>query len=336
MEDDEFNRLFNDGAMKSVSKRQLTFVEREWKNIIATKEMSTVGFCFTGEGDTVVCFACKGVLSSWKAGSVPLAKHLKAFPDCQFARDLANKCKRGSNLQFDNATAATANTAYDDSDFEDIIRLVEKSFYRSECNRLLSFAKSSTYFPEKPQEIARAGFYCKEDSLDTVKCFACLVEVKTWNRSDNSRLSTRKYHQIVLSKDESRAETKTPIKAKRDDPMHATAKHKEYVRENQRMESFSTWPECHFIKPIALAKAGFFKSGEKDEVTCFYCGVGLGYWEPGDDPLEEHGKGNSSCKWLKLLKSKNKVKEAKRKSDITKSSFEQKGGDTVKDPGQQK
>lgn len=52
-----------------------------------------------------------------------------------------------------------------------------------------------------------------------------------------------------------------------------------------------------------MANAGFIFTPDeacRDKVTCVYCGLELGMWEPGDDPWLEHQEGSPGCSfWRK-------------------------------------
>lgn len=53
--------------------------------------------------------------------------------------------------------------------------------------------------------------------------------------------------------------------------------------------------------PRSLAAAGFFFNPEVssiDRVECFCCKRGLGSWEKGDDPFQEHyNRAENECAW---------------------------------------
>merc|ERR550517_2244542 len=53
-------------------------------------------------------------------------------------------------------------------------------------------------------------------------------------------------------------------------------------------------------RPEQMAKAGFFYEGVSDQVKCFSCDGGLGSWEEGDSPEEEHAKWFPGCTYLQL------------------------------------
>ncbi|KFR06549.1 Baculoviral IAP repeat-containing protein 1, partial [Nipponia nippon] len=60
--------------------------------------------------------------------------------------------------------------------------------------------------------------------------------------------------------------------------------------EGVRLDSFKTWPAEARVEATALAKAGFFYTGEGDKVQCFNCAGCLHKWEEGEDPREGHAK----------------------------------------------
>jgi hypothetical protein len=54
------------------------------------------------------------------------------------------------------------------------------------------------------------------------------------------------------------------------------------------------WP-VDFIKPEDLAANGFIYTGNKDIVTCVFCGIRLEKWRPDETPQEEHKYWNPCC-----------------------------------------
>lgn len=70
----------------------------------------------------------------------------------------------------------------------------------------------------------------------------------------------------------------------------------------ERLRTFSTWPGVQ--TPESLASVGFFRTKQYvDEVQCYSCGIRICDWEPHDDPLSEHLRWSSSCRFANLLKS---------------------------------
>ena len=75
-----------------------------------------------------------------------------------------------------------------------------------------------------------------------------------------------------------------------------------YENYEQRLNTFERfWPISIRQNGMMMAKAGFFYRGFGDIVTCFSCGVSLHKWLQNDDPIAEHRKFNTNCKFICLL-----------------------------------
>lgn len=49
-----------------------------------------------------------------------------------------------------------------------------------------------------------------------------------------------------------------------------------------------------------MARAGFYfkpTQGEEDNAACFLCQKNMSFWEPEDDPAEQHGRHGTTCGW---------------------------------------
>ena len=62
------------------------------------------------------------------------------------------------------------------------------------------------------------------------------------------------------------------------------------------------WPKSTELSPEKLAEAGFFHTGEKDILCCFYCGVRVREWENKDCPFEEHFYWSPFCDYMEMIK----------------------------------
>ena len=81
---------------------------------------------------------------------------------------------------------------------------------------------------------------------------------------------------------------------------HQGPQHPRLVTLESRLATFRTWPPGLKQRPEQMAKAGFFYEGVSDQVKCFSCDGGLGSWEEGDSPEEEHAKWFPGCTFLQL------------------------------------
>ncbi|XP_052244262.1 baculoviral IAP repeat-containing protein 7-A-like [Dreissena polymorpha] len=68
----------------------------------------------------------------------------------------------------------------------------------------------------------------------------------------------------------------------------------------RRVKSFDRSPEIIRHRALELATAGFYYFGYADCVRCFFCGIVLRRWEPGDVAWAEHVRWNPSCTFVQL------------------------------------
>jgi hypothetical protein len=83
----------------------------------------------------------------------------------------------------------------------------------------------------------------------------------------------------------------------------------------KRNASFATWPNENLPSVDDLVKAGFFYTGTKNIVTCFYCNGSLQNWGPNDNPTIEHARWFPHCAYAKQLcgdELYRKIQESKR------------------------
>lgn len=86
----------------------------------------------------------------------------------------------------------------------------------------------------------------------------------------------------------------------------------ELMWEAERLKTFKNWPfgKNHTCSPEAMARAGFYACGnkeEKDLAKCFVCLKELNGWEANDDPMKEHISHCQNCPFVKLKKVENQI-----------------------------
>ncbi|CAF3776200.1 unnamed protein product [Rotaria socialis] len=83
----------------------------------------------------------------------------------------------------------------------------------------------------------------------------------------------------------------------------------------KRHASYATWP-IEDLPPVDdLVRAGFFYTGTKSIVTCFYCNGSLQNWGPNDNPMIEHARWFPHCAYARQLcgdELYRKIQESKR------------------------
>jgi hypothetical protein len=95
-------------------------------------------------------------------------------------------------------------------------------------------------------------------------------------------------------KGDSRGPTYTELGVVTDRP-----KRSEYAELMKRIETFSSWPRDHRLRPKELAEAGFYHAGYGDNCRCFYCGHGLRNWADDDDVWVEHARFFPKCNYIR-------------------------------------
>ncbi len=97
--------------------------------------------------------------------------------------------------------------------------------------------------------------------------------------------------------------------------VYTSACNTSYIEIPKRYTSFATWPNENLPSVDDLVKAGFFFTGTKTIVTCFYCNGSLQNWGANDNPTIEHARWFPNCAYAKQLCGSElyrKIQESKR------------------------
>lgn len=73
-----------------------------------------------------------------------------------------------------------------------------------------------------------------------------------------------------------------------------------YFDEGERLTSFEGWPVT-FLSARTMAAAGFYFLKREDIVRCAFCGVEVGSWVEGDDPMQDHERWSPSCRFVRKI-----------------------------------
>lgn len=167
------------------------------------------------------------------------------------------------------------------------------------------------------EDLALVGFYFYKKP-DTVKCAFCYVIIENFQNGDlaidehlkfspNCPLLAKRRSTGNIPIDERIFRQRIPSISSFDDCGSKKSKktrdyeYPQYRLPQVRLKSFETWPIGIKQKPIDLAAAGFFYSGQSDLVICFSCGLYLNQWEISDNPWIEHKKWlTKECNYLNL------------------------------------
>ena len=72
-----------------------------------------------------------------------------------------------------------------------------------------------------------------------------------------------------------------------------------YRNEQQRLDTFTYWPNTSAVRPAELARAGFYYLGTEDRVQCAFCKGVLRNWEPDDHAFEKHKRRFPQCPYVR-------------------------------------
>ncbi|XP_071845311.1 baculoviral IAP repeat-containing protein 7-B-like [Apostichopus japonicus] len=203
--------------MNSELERYRTYEKLEWPNSIPVepRDLAAAGLYFTGQGDRVACFACRGCLSNWEAGDSPQEEHRRLFPKCPFI--LGKFC---DNVPLDKETNSTDSMPSGLPDYAiktppldrlvpsklgipasgrlihpmdivmssrptpDVLQTCQHPQYAMENQRLDSYRGWPARNPMKPTVLSRAGFFYSGAS-DKVICFYCGGSLQSWQQEDD-------------------------------------------------------------------------------------------------------------------------------------------------------
>lgn len=163
-------------------------------------------------------------------------------------------------------------------------------------NRLASYGPNFPHCGVGKEELAEAGFRY-EGCEDQVRCDYCRGGFKSWREGDSPLNEHKQYFPYCSFLR----------------PLLSFPKHQEYTNIRERIESFPTeqrndpstnpsvndFSECGFFSHSAISSS---TNETSDTVACYYCGITLARWNPGDDVWREHARASPDCGFLVLIK----------------------------------
>ena len=185
--------------------------------------------------------------------------------------------------------------------------------------------------PSQAQMIEAGFFNCNVG--DRVICIYCNLICQQWTpHTDDpcdvhktvspkcpyvkAKLLRNEVGSILIVNETNVGATSNPLEQFRcNEFVHTVACNPMYSELPKRMTSFATWPNDNSPSVDDLVKAGFFYTGTKNIVTCFYCNGSLQNWGPNDNPTIEHARWFPHCAYAKQLcgdELYRKIQESKR------------------------
>ena len=176
------------------------------------------------------------------------------------------------------------------------------------------------------KDMASAGWWYT-NIADRVLCFHCDVMFHNWSENDRPyeihRLKSPQCPFIRAAGNKVASQTRhVPVanSAVANSPngqVVVGAVHAEYSLICRRHETFQKLAEtdrASLPSTDAFADAGFFYTGEKTIVRCFYCNGALRNWQPTDDPKIEHARWFPQCSYIRQFIGENLYEAIQRKN----------------------
>ncbi|XP_065547470.1 baculoviral IAP repeat-containing protein 7 [Lathamus discolor] len=187
---------------------------------------------------------------------------------------------------------------------------------RNEAQRLRTFWRWPATSPVSPRDLAKAGFFYI-GPRDEVRCFCCSGVLKDWAPGDNPVAEHQKFFpscKFICGEAVGNQEMQPPQEAtdtvdgqvvsllqgveSEEAALPCQPEYPAMVTEEARLLTFQSWPRYPAMHHQALARAGFFYTGQGGVMRCFYCNGGLRNWQIESDPWWEHAKLFPECEFL--------------------------------------
>ena len=97
-----------------------------------------------------------------------------------------------------------------------------------------------------------------------------------------------------------------------------------------RLRSFTSWSYTGCPKPLALAVAGFYYTGEGDKTRCFSCEGEVSNWKPDMHPHVIHRARFPNCRLVKGKETQNRLSSASQENNSSKQTSSFDNNTTVK------
>ena len=336
-----FKRLMQN--MSEVGRQGLETVEQlsRRQGVHSGISMKAAGFYYTGEGDTVRCNMCELVVSGWTKDMIPFTVHKQLRPECELVRSIIpDQIIRASSTMSIIATSATNDD--ENPSKRQKIEMTEEICQPIKFNemniikqiRRRTFSHWSHRSPPRAQMIEAGFFSCNVG--DRVICLYCNIVCQEWIPQTDDPCEVHKLlspkcpyvvamsrrqqmSSICIVNEELRRDN--TIATTNNDPLrfneivYTTACHRNYIEIPRRHVSFATWPNENLPSVDDLVRAGFFYTGTRTIVTCFYCNGSLQNWGAKDNPTIEHARWFPHCAYAKQLCGADlyrKIQESKR------------------------
>ncbi|CAF2402134.1 unnamed protein product [Rotaria sp. Silwood2] len=321
--------------------------------------MSAAGFEYTGDGDTVRCKDCGLEVSNWTLDMKPFIIHSTCQPKCSFVcsmvpASLSNMTASSSSRIIAIRKASISNEEENPSKRRKIEIMgsesVSNTLFEVESIQQVRRRTFSHWLdrtiPSSAQMIEAGFFNCNIG--DRVICIYCNLICQQWTPYIDDPCEVHKTlsptciyvkaklihpvaSPIIIVNDGSTQTTSDNCSSTSmnldplgsNDIVFTASCNPAYSEIPKRHASFATWSNEDLPPVDDLVRAGFFYTGAKTIVTCFYCNGSIKNWHRNDSPMIEHARWFPHCAYARqlcgddLYRNIQEFKQAKRKRTRT-------------------
>lgn len=281
--------------------RLATFKNFPTTILVSALRLAQAGFYYTGERDITKCFSCGVTHQGWQLGDRPSLVHARIAPSCPLVKgsDMDNlplPLPVSSLPVFNDGASSSVDSGY------------WSRSYDSSANVSSGLQNGDEVQHDSAPDAVTDSLGMPSSGPHGLAGTASLGASVSTARPIPSSLATPENSMFSGAPLFGRA---TPMDggAPRNQPMPAKrldlggAVYPLYSQMDARKRSYTNWVADNGLPSVdELITLGFFYAGYADCVRCFFCGIGLKSWEPGDIPAEVHARWRPTCEYLRLVK----------------------------------
>ncbi|CAF1233312.1 unnamed protein product [Rotaria sordida] len=328
-----FDKKKRSSAWKNEICRRIVDIYKQLKKrgVHSSILINAAGFTYTDIDDTAHCLTCGLEVSAWTTQMNPFTIHVQQSPNCSFVQSIVSK----NRMNFSSSNGSIIeNQTFELSQHKKIDQKINHCLVEVEIMKEVR-CRTFSHWPHqkvlsRTQMISAGFFYCNVG--DRVICLYCNLICQQWTPyTDDPEevhqtfsplcpyvlfiLKTCQTSTASILNDSSNNRALRSNRLRFNEIVQASAFHRTYVEISKRQSSFNSWPQEDLPSIDDLVRAGFFYTGSKTIVTCFYCNGSLQNWGPKDNPLIEHVRWFPLCAYAKQLcddELYRKIQESKR------------------------
>ena len=236
-------------------------------NNVRPSTLARLGFYYTGQDDSVVCYRCQSEIKGSTTGDEVRRKHDMCWQQYNWDNEVPSvisAVRQRLPNRFSGRTGSLSPTTVTSNNRD----VLDHSSSSTSNVATATITRSNAPFYELCDKI-----FCRADRKDF----------------SNIYNNTSVFAAVPVP-----ADIGLIIDRTQPDFERLTA-------ESARLATFHDWPEraAAIVEPRELARAGMFYTGQADRVQCAFCRGYLQNWVQGDRPAEEHRRHFPECCFVK-------------------------------------